>query len=149
MTYAADIHEPENGEQSQFSVAFAVAAALVNGDASVFQYTDAKVADPHLCAMMARIRVEIDKELDKAYPAQRASFVVITMNDGTRHEGYLSNARGEPESPLSAADIEAKFMNMMRDILPDGGRQVRDRVMGLETLADSGVLAAALKAAPR
>ena len=73
VTYAAEIHAPANGNEAQFSVAFAVAAALVNGDASIFQYTDAKVADPRIREMMAKIHVEVDKELDKGYPDKRSS----------------------------------------------------------------------------
>ena len=150
VTYAAEIHAPVNGEQAQFSVAFAVAVALLNGDASVFQYTDANVADPRIRAMMARIRVEVDPELDKGYPDKRAASIVIVLADGTRHPGYICNAKGEPEYPLSPADIEAKFLTLTRDILPGGGgERVRDLVMGLEKLTDLNVLTAALKARAR
>ena len=146
VTYAAEIHQPANGNEAQFSVAFAVAAALVNGDASVFQYTDANVADPRIRAMMARIRVEVDKALDAGYPDQRAAAAEIVLVDGRRCKGYIPNAKGEPECPLSAAEIEAKFLTLTRDILPGGGARVRDLVMGIETLDDLSVLTASLKA---
>ncbi|MDO8595412.1 MAG: hypothetical protein Q7R45_02200, partial [Sulfuricaulis sp.] len=132
--------------EAQFSVAFAVAAALVNGDASVFQYTDAKVADPRIRAMMARIHVEVDKELDQGYPDKRAAAAEIVRVDGRRCNGYIPNAKGEPECPLSAAEIEDKFLTLTKDILPGGGERLRDLVMGLETLKDLSVLTAALKA---
>ena len=146
VTYAAEIHQPANGNEAQFSVAFAVAAALVNGDASVFQYTDANVADPRIRAMMTRIRVEVDKELDKGYPDKRAAAAEIVLVDGRRCNGYIPNAKGEPECPLSAAEIEAKFLTLTKDILPGGGARVRDLVLGLETLNDLSVLTASLKA---
>lgn len=146
VTYAAEIHEPANGNEAQFSVAFAVAAALVNGDASIFQYTDAKVADPRIRAMMARIRVEVDQQLDKGYPDKRASSAEIVLVDGRRFNGYIPNAKGEPECPLSAAEIEDKFLTLTKDILPEGGEHVRDLVMGLETLNDLSILTASLKA---
>ncbi|MBI1990076.1 MAG: MmgE/PrpD family protein, partial [Betaproteobacteria bacterium] len=145
VTYAAEIHSPANGNEAQFSVAFAVAAALVNGDASVFQYTDAKVADPRIRAMMARIHVEVDKKLDEGYPDKRAAAAEIVLADGRRSSGYIPNAKGEPECPLSAAEIEAKFLTLTKDILPGGGARVRDLVMGLETLTDLSVLTASLK----
>ena len=146
VTYAAEIHAPATGNEAQFSVAFAVAAALVNGDASIFQYTDAKVADPRIRAMMAKIHVEVDKKLDEGYPDKRASAAEITLADGRRCSGYIPNAKGEPESPFSGAEIEAKFLTLTRDILPGGGERVRDLVMRLETLEDMDVLTAALKA---
>ena len=149
VTYAAEIHEPANGNEAQFSVAFAVAAALVKGDASVFQYTDANVADPRIREMMGRIRVEVDKRLDQGYPDKRASSAEITLADGRRFTGHIDNAKGEPECPFTAADIENKFLALTRDILAGGGEQVRDLVMGLETIQDVNILGACLKAAAR
>jgi len=149
VTYAAEIHEPANGNEAQFSVAFAVAAALVKGDASIFQYTDANLADPRVREMMARIRVEVDQRLDKGYPDKRASSVEIALADGRRFTGHIDNAKGEPECPFTAADIENKFLALTRDILAGGGEQVRDMVMGLETIQDVNILGACLKAAAR
>jgi len=69
----------------------------------------------------------------------------LVLADGRRCSGYIPNAKGEPECPLSAAEIEAKFLTLTRDILPGGGEQVRDLVMGLETLTDLSALTASLK----
>ena len=149
VTHAAEIHQPANGNEAQFSVAFAVAAALVKGDASVFQYTDANVADPRVREMMGRIRVEFDKRLDQGYPDKRAASAEITLADGRRFTGRIDNAKGEPECPFTAADIENKFLALTRDILAGGGGQVRDLVMGLETLQDVNILGACLKAIDR
>lgn len=149
VTHAAEIHEPANGNEAQFSVAFAVAAALVKGDASVFQYTDANVADPRVREMMGRIHVEVDPRLDQGYPDRRAASAEITLADGRRFTGHVDNAKGEPECPFTAADIENKFLALTRDILAGGGEQVRDLVMGLETLRDVNILGACLKAVVR
>jgi 2-methylcitrate dehydratase PrpD len=146
VTYAAEIHDPANGSEAQFSVAFAVAAALVNGDASIFQYTDATVADPRIREMMARIHVEVDKALDEGYPDKRAAAAQIVLADGRRFSGYLPNAKGEPEAPFSAAEIEAKFLTLTKPILPGGGARVRDLVMELDRLEDPALLTAALRA---
>src|ERR1035437_3769845 len=96
--------------------------------------------------MMARIHVEVDKELDMGYPDKRASSAEIVLMDGRRYNGYIPNAKGEPECPLSAAEIEDKFLMLTKYILPEGGERVRDQVMGLETLKDLSVLTASLKA---
>lgn len=140
------IHDPANGNQAQYSVSFSVAVALINGDASIFQYTDAMLADPVIRALMGRIHVEVDKELDKEYPDKRATAAEVVLVDGRRFTGYRDNARGEPEYPLGAAEIADKFMTLTRRILPEGGEQVRDLVMGLETLKNLRVLTASLKA---
>jgi hypothetical protein len=68
------------------------------------------------------------------------------MRDGSRYDGYISNARGEPETPLAQAEIEAKFMNLARGTLRDRGERVRDLVLGLEGLEDVSTLTEALRA---
>ena len=140
VTYAAEIHEPANGNQAQFSVRFAVASALLNGDASVFRYTDAALADTRMRNLMRRIRVEVDTRFDADYPNKRPASVRITLTDGHCVEGQIDNARGEPELPFDASAIEDKFLTLTRDILPQGGGRVRDLVMRLETLDDSAIL---------
>jgi 2-methylcitrate dehydratase PrpD len=99
--------------------------------------------------MMARIRVEVDKRLDKGYPDKRASSVEIALADGRRFTGHIDNAKGEPECPLSAVDIENKFLMLTGDTLAGGSERVRDLVMRLETLQDVNALAACLKAEVR
>ncbi len=146
VTFAAEIHEPRNGNQAQFSVAFSVAVALLDGNASIFQYTDEKVADPRIRAMMARIRVEVDTGLDQGYPDKRGAAADIVVRDGRRYSGFIENARGEPEYPLTAAEIENKFLTLATDVLGDHAERVRDMVMGLEKLADINLLTACLNA---
>ena len=140
------IQDPANGNQAQYSVAFSVAVALINGDASIFQYTDAMLADPGIRAMMSRIQVVVDKELDKGYPDKRSASAEIVLADGRRFQGYMDNARGEPECPFSAAEIVDKFMILTRGVLRGGGGRVCDLVLKLESLEDLGVLTASLKA---
>jgi 2-methylcitrate dehydratase PrpD len=148
VTYAADIHAPLDGTQAQFSAPFAVASMLVFGDASSARYTDASLADPLVRELMQRIEVEVEHEFDEGYPDIRPAAVEITMVDGQTHSGYVRNARGEPEDPFTHQEIEDKFYALMRGVLPDGGAQLRDLVMGLEGVSDVAVLAGSMTCAP-
>ena len=73
VTMVAEIHHPQDGKQAQFSIPFSIAVALLEGNASLYQFTDEKVNDPAVRAMMARISVEVDKGLDKDYPNKRGA----------------------------------------------------------------------------
>ena len=145
VTFAAEIHTPTNGNEAQFSIAFAVAVALIYGDASIFQYTDAKVADTLVHETMLKIHVEVDKELDKGYPHNRASSVEIQLIDGRRFNGYVANAKGEPEYPFTEEEIVRKFLTLTKDVLKGGGERVCDLVMRLEEINDLKVLTSTLK----
>ncbi|MCG6656344.1 hypothetical protein HOP52_00940 [Halomonas campisalis] len=39
--------------------------------------------------------------------------VEITLNDGTQREATLELPKGEPETPLSPDEMEAKFIELM------------------------------------
>lgn len=146
VTYAGEIHDPKDGNQAQFSVAFAVAVALLKGNASIFQYTDANVADAAVRALMRKIRVEVNTELDRDYPDKRGAIAEIELADGTRHRGSIANAKGEPECPLSAADVERKFDDLAGEVVgrSQAGR-IRDGVMTLEQLDDVGAVVSLLR----
>ena len=145
VTLAAEIAEPRNGEQAQFSIRFAVAANIVFGDASVHRYTDAALSDPSLRHVMDRIRVWRDPALDAGYPTKRAASAVVTLRDKTIFEATLDNARGEPEEPLTASEIESKFISLATPVIGvSRADEIISLIGNLEALGDARTLAAAL-----
>jgi 2-methylcitrate dehydratase PrpD len=142
------IHEPINGTQAQYCISFAAAVAMLNGDASIFQYTDDTLADPGIRALMGRIRIRLDTSLDVGYPEKRSCSVEILLMDGRRFEGHLDNAKGEPEHPYAPQEIEKKFLTMSRRVLGTRSDEVKDMVMSLDALNDIGTLTAKLNAGP-
>lgn len=145
VTYAAEVHEPVSGAQAQFSVAFAVAVALLEGNASIFQYTDDKLASECVRNVMSRIVVQIDPKLDTHYPEKRGATAEIALNDGRTYRGSIDNAKGEPENPFDVQDIEVKFMSLAKSVLKERSERVRDMIMTLETMRDTSELVAQLR----
>jgi 2-methylcitrate dehydratase PrpD len=145
VTIAGEIHDPVNGNQAQFSVPFAIAVALLEGNASIFQFTDEKIANSRIRAMMQRVHVQLDKTLDETYPDKRGAAAEIRLKDGRQFKMAVDNAKGEPEYPLSTQDIESKFTNMAGDVLGENTVRVRDMVMNLEKLDDVARLAARIR----
>jgi 2-methylcitrate dehydratase PrpD len=142
----AEIHHPVSGIQAQFSIPFSIAVAILDGNASLYQFTDEKVNDPRVRELMGRVSVEVDKSLDKDYPHKRGSHGEIVLKDGGRFSSSIDIARGEPESPLSPQEIKEKFILLTRDILGRRTEEVCDLVMGMERLDDIGKLIQKLKA---
>lgn len=145
VTMAGEIHDPVNDNQAQFSVPFAIAVALVEGSASIFQFTDDKIANPLIRAMMQKIHARLDKTLDASYPDKRGAVAEIELKDGQRLTMTIDNAKGEPEYPLSIADIELKFYDLANEVLGENTIQVRDAVMNLEMLDDVAKLTAHIR----
>lgn len=134
VTLANDIHEPTTGDQAQFSAAFAVAASLLRGSASTFEFTDANLADPQIRDLMRRVSVGVDPELDAAFPHKRGACAEIVTRDGERHRGRIDGARGEPEFPLSDAEVREKFMDIASRVLGPNAAPLCDMVLSLETM---------------
>ena len=140
VTMAAEIHEPKDGKQSQFSIPFSIAVAVLEGNASIYQFTDEKVADPKVRSMMKKIRVEVDTSLDKDYPDKRGACGEVVLKDGRRFSGSLDNARGEPEDPFGPEEIEEKFAILTKAILGHKTERVLRKVRDLEEMSDVGEL---------
>ena len=145
VTMAAEIHEPKDGKQSQFSIPFSIAVAVLEGNASIYQFTDEKVEDPKVRSMMKKIRVEVDTSLDKDYPNKRGACGEITLKDGRRFSGALDNARGEPEDPFAPEEIEEKFTLLTKSILGHKTESVLGKVRRLEAMRDVSELTEELR----
>lgn len=146
VTMAGSIPDPRDGGQAQLSIPFSVALAIVEGNASIYQYTDKKVSDPKICSMMAKIFIDVDKHLDEEYPDKRSAHGEIILIDGRKFSAFIGMARGEPEHPLSAQEIEEKFFFFTRDILGKKAEEVCGQVNHLESLGSIGELVQKLKA---
>jgi 2-methylcitrate dehydratase PrpD len=146
VTMIAELHHPVSGIQAQFSIPFSIAVAILDGNASLYQFTDEKVNDARVRELMGRVSVELDKGLDKDYPHKRGSHGEIVLKDGRRLVSSIDIARGEPESPLTVEEIKEKFILLTLDVLGNRAEEVSDLVMRLERLDDISQLIRKLKA---
>ena len=90
--------------------------------------------------------MELDPELDKAYPERRIAIVEIMTENGNTVSRRMDNARGDPENPVSPADIEDKFHFMAGNAIDEEKRaKIIEFFSGLETFEDIGVLFPLLK----
>jgi 2-methylcitrate dehydratase PrpD len=110
---------PTGPSEAKFSLPYTVALGLTVGHAAPSCFTPELVADETLRALASRVRVEIDPALERAYPAQRIAALDLTTTDGRLLQANVPVARGEPELPLSLADLEAKFRDNARAALSD------------------------------
>ena len=105
--------EPRVGLEGKFSFRHCAAAALVDGAGHDAQFTDAKVRDPVIAAVRAKVTATVDHAVreDEVY-------VTITLNDGKRHEIHIEHATGSPENPMSDGVLRAKYDALAREVFP-------------------------------
>lgn len=111
---------PQTTEEAQYNLVWPVACALVHGD---FTVDDAlgPFDDPAIRSVFERITIEIDAELDAAFPARRLTAIELELADGSRRAAGPIEAPGEPEDPgleqLIAAKVE-RLIDPERDLAP-------------------------------
>lgn len=116
-TEVAGQPNPEGPEQARFSLAYTVAAALVLGTVRLGAFTPEALAHPVIRRLTAATVVRVDPELDAMAPRRRAARVRVTDRGGHRHERLRLTRKGDPDDPLSDAELRAKYDELAVPVL--------------------------------
>ncbi|HYG41636.1 MAG TPA: MmgE/PrpD family protein, partial [Bordetella sp.] len=128
--------DPRTPFEGKFSLFYVLAHALIHGSVRLDAFEPARLADPTLRALMARITLRADPALTVAFPAQRAARVTVRTRDGATHSHFAPTRKGDPEAPLSDADLHDKFDELVTPVLGTSRAQrLRGQAWRLESLA--------------
>ncbi|HYG45457.1 MAG TPA: MmgE/PrpD family protein, partial [Bordetella sp.] len=103
---------PATANEARFSFPYVVASALIHGSVRLAAYDPRRLQDPQMRALMGRVTVAVDPDIDRAFPGQRSARVEITMADGRCFEHVQPNRKGDPEEPLTDLELHDKFMEL-------------------------------------
>jgi 2-methylcitrate dehydratase PrpD len=109
--------DPATPQQAQFSMPFAIAAALLHGAPGLAQLSPQALADADLRALMARVSMFSGAVWeDAAYraAAPEGAELSIALRDGRVLQGFRDFARGAARYPLTVEEIGAKFEGCLR-----------------------------------
>ena len=81
-------------------------------NAPMREFTATYTEDADILALTEKIKVLEDPELTALVPNKRAARVEIRLKDGTVKMLQIDYPKGEPENPLSEADLEEKFYSL-------------------------------------
>ena len=138
---------PQNSYDAQFSIPWAVASGLLHGRFGLADLTQTALADTQTRALAGI--VECEDYPDAPFPKYYSGEVIVTLKDG-RVLGHREEInRGNPDRPLSNADIEAKYWETATTaVSASRAAMIRDAVLGLDSLPDARALAALLAGNP-
>jgi 2-methylcitrate dehydratase PrpD len=124
---------------ARFSVPFALATILHHGRSGLEPFEDAAVANEAIHALAAKVEMKEEPAFTARYPAEQICELRVVLNDGTTLQGQCSVTKGEPSKPHSAAELEAKFIQLA---VPRWGdktaRRLLEGCMRIEALPDFG-----------
>lgn len=142
----ANKRRPANSYDAQFSIPYAVAAALQRGRFTLDELEDDALGDNHILALADRVHYEVDPAT--TFPRHYTGEIIVTTRDGRtlRHREAIN--RGNGERPLSEAAIVEKFrLNAARAVSPQRAGEIEALLLSLDEHADARAIADGLGAA--
>ncbi|WBV44801.1 MmgE/PrpD family protein [Pseudoroseomonas cervicalis] len=104
-------------QEARFSLQYCVAALLHHGAVRLDAFAPERLRDPVLHGFMPRVSVSLAPELAEAYPRRRAARLRLVLRDGTVLEHEQPTRKGDPEDPLTDAELDAKFHELADPVL--------------------------------
>jgi len=110
MAFQPLIHVmPESPLEGKFSLHFCVAAALLWGPVTLATFSDERVHDPALRALIPRIQMELDERW--AGDGEFATEIAVETEDGGRFTRFVPLAQGKPARWFTPERLRAKFLD--------------------------------------
>jgi 2-methylcitrate dehydratase len=114
---------PTTRETADHSLPYLLAVALVDGEVTPRSFTAERIADPALRPVMQKVTIGPDDDLERRFRSGRQEMVVrmrIRLGSGAVIADEADFPRGHHMNPMSDAELDAKFMSMAPDVLPEG-----------------------------
>lgn len=123
---------PKTDLEARYSLSYGIAAALVDGELTLEQYTDQSLHSADYAAMMERI-VDVPAE------GSAQQNVAIELRDGSRLEKWVRYSKGHPlHAPLTLEEVCRKYRTCAGRILPP--EQVEASMEAILHLEEAGDL---------
>jgi 2-methylcitrate dehydratase PrpD len=118
MAFAPLIHVmPGSPLEGKFSLHFCIAAALLHGPVTLATFSDERVQDPAVRALIPKIRMELDPRWKD--DGEFATEVTVETEDGDRLARFVPLAQGKPARGFSRERLNAKFTDCASRALPE------------------------------
>lgn len=105
--------DPRTVHQSKFSMGTVLGLIARQGRAGLPEF-DAALDDPAVADFRGRVTMELDPEVDGAYPQRWIGKVTVHTRDGRVLHGRVDEPKGDPGNTLSRGEIEAKTLSLGR-----------------------------------
>jgi len=126
---------PRSRETADHSLPYLVAVALMDGKVGLDQFTEARIADPRLRALVQKVSVTDDPEFNRAYPESMPNQVTVKTVDGLSQSLKVTYPKGHPKRPLTDNEVEEKFVSLTAPRLAKKRiRMLLDRLWKLDAL---------------
>ncbi len=131
---------PQTGLEGKFSLEYCLAAAILDHQAGIQQFTDSMVQRPQAQTLLQRVTRRLHPR-----SAQQADsngeelpvIVTVQLGDGRQYSQQVGVPKGHPDNPLSEAELHAKYRECASLVLAaENVEHSLDTLLHLETLGN-------------
>jgi 2-methylcitrate dehydratase PrpD len=105
------VTDPQTVHQSKFSMGTVLGLIAAHNSADLVSF-DGALQDELVSAFRDRVTMELDPEVDDAYPMQWIGKVTVTTKDGKTYTAVVQEPKGDPGNTLSRSEIEDKLKRL-------------------------------------
>ncbi|MGX5219344.1 MmgE/PrpD family protein [Pseudomonas segetis] len=104
---------PSSVHQAKFSMGTVLGLIAVHGKAGLPEFEQFALHDPRVASFRAKVRMQLDTEVDAAYPQRWLGRVEVLTLDGRLVQGAIDDPKGDPGNTLSRTELEDKFRRLL------------------------------------
>lgn len=144
---------PQNILSAQMNLAYCLAVAAYDQQVKLAQFSDKKLKDPNILALMRRIKISPDQELtdlNKQDSVCLPGRVTVKTKDGQLYKHQLNYAKDSRGNRASRAELQEKFLELTRSYIGDNkSKKIAKWIYELEQMGDVGKIAKLCQAVSR
>ena len=126
--------DPQTVHQSKFSMGTVLALIALRNSADLANF-DLALKDGQVAAFRDLVTMELDEEVDSAYPQRWIGKVTVTTKDGKVYSGRVDEPKGDPGNSLSRVEIEEKSLRLGTYLGAATESQVRGLIKNVWSIA--------------
>ena len=103
---------PKTRETADHSIPYLVAVALQDGAVTSASFTEQRIQDPAISALIAKIAIQVEDGFTRRYPNEFNCRIEIIDRSGGNYTAHTSYPKGHRSNPMSDSEVEAKFRSL-------------------------------------
>ncbi len=139
----AKFSRPQTVTEGRFSMHYGIAAALLDGEATLRQYALEKITSARAQDLMKKVKyVHPEGARQEAGGFRGPQTVTVMLRNGRKYRHSVAHNRGEPQNPMTFEEIASKFRDCAQLAVPPGDvERSIELVSNLDLLKDiSGLM---------
>jgi 2-methylcitrate dehydratase PrpD len=130
------IYQPKDLMMAQYSIPFCIALSLYFDPTDPECFDEKRLQDKKVLAMMRRVRLKVDSEIEQK-GWDRAARVTVRLGNRKSHSRLVVHFKGTPQNPMSRSEVQSKARKLTRPILSEAKMaRLLETICDLEKVAD-------------